>query len=188
MKRAKIFAQEEKKYCPDHNDLYKTVDSTLSKLSRKDDRHDIINSTTGQTVAGGLRITYIRPKIKKGLRFMMLFQDFLESLAKDDSLTITDHKTLLYLLSLMDFENTICVTHQEVADSLNIARQHITKSINKLEKGGYLERVKRGGNNFYKVTEDFVWKGRIENMESDKNLQKPRRKKSVLEQLGFKDK
>ena len=103
-------------------------------------------------------IAPLRRRKKKG-DFFMGHQPIFEILAKDKELTGADHRVLLYMFSICDFENWVRVTLQYIADELDMRRPNVSRSVSKLKKEGYLRSVKMGGSNVYQIHPDVIIKG-----------------------------
>lgn len=99
-------------------------------------------------------------KFKYKEAFIMAFQDNIKFIATDKRLTLRDYKILIYLLSVMDFENWIRLSQETIANNLGMFQQDISKALNRLYKFGYIDKIKDGRNNIYRFNEVFVWKGK----------------------------
>lgn len=67
-------------------------------------------------------------------------QEALELLATDKDLKGEAYKILLLLLSRLDFENWIQISQQEIADTLDMKKQNVSRAISLLESKGILLR------------------------------------------------
>ena len=93
-----------------------------------------------------------------------VFSEGLGRLAVDRELTLTDKNVLLFLISIMEYENLLNVTQRELSEGLGIVREEVTKSIKKLIKGGYLKIVdKNGRQNIYQLNPHLAFKSRAKN-------------------------
>lgn len=95
----------------------------------------------------------------KGRQWMILFQDYLEKLAKDVDLGGVDYRVLMYLIHLMEYENLVNVTQQYVADQLNLTQPQVNLSIRKLTNKNYLKKRIYHGRMILTVNESLVRKG-----------------------------
>jgi hypothetical protein len=95
----------------------------------------------------------------KGRKWMILFQDYLERLAKDVDLGGVDYRVLMYLIHSMEYENLVNVTQQYVADELNLAQPQVNRSIRKLTEKNYLKKHIYHGRMILAVNEGLVRKG-----------------------------
>jgi hypothetical protein len=93
-----------------------------------------------------------------------VFSEGLGRLAVDRELTLTDKNVLLFLISIMEYENLLNVTQRELSEGLGIVQQEVSKSIKKLIKGGYLRIVdKNGRQNVYQLNPHIGFKSRAKN-------------------------
>jgi len=65
-------------------------------------------------------------------RWFVMFQDFLEQLAKDKDFKGQDYRVLNYMLSKLDWENWVQVPQRVIAEDLGIPRPEVAKSLKKL--------------------------------------------------------
>ena len=119
---------------------------------------EVISLNTFQTEALFV-IPYQRRKINHNGWFIM-FQDFLEQLAKDKDLKGQDYRVLNYLLSKLDWENWLQVPQRAIAQEIGIPQPKVAKSIKKLKDKGIIQVVKDGRSNRYRINPNLVWKGR----------------------------
>ena len=92
------------------------------------------------------------------------FSEGLGRLAVDKQLTLTDKNVLLFLISVMEYENLINLTQRELSEGLGIVQQEVSKSIKKLIEGGYLKIVdKNGRQNIYQLNPHLAFKSRAKN-------------------------
>jgi Firmicute plasmid replication protein (RepL) len=81
----------------------------------------------------------------KGTNFAFVFLDLFDNLASDKELNLTDIRVLCGLLGNLDFGNQISISQSKLAKDIGIAQQHISTSINKLIKKGYLTIIAKNG-------------------------------------------
>lgn len=85
-------------------------------------------------------------------------------LATDKELNYTDTRVLLFISSIVDYENVLNVSQSELSEGLGIVRQEVTKSIKKLIKRDYLRIIgKVGRQNVYRLSPYFAFKSRAKN-------------------------
>ena len=93
-----------------------------------------------------------------------IFSEGLGRLAVDRDLNGTDTRVLLFLISIMEYENLLNVTQRELSEGLGIVQQEISKSIKKLIKADYLRIVdKNGRQNIYQLNPHIGFKSRAKN-------------------------
>ena len=93
-----------------------------------------------------------------------VFSEGLGRLAVDRELTLTDKNVLLFLISVMEYENLLNITQKELSEGLSIAQPEVSKSIKKLIEGGYLKIVdKNGRQNIYQLNPHLAFKSRAKN-------------------------
>jgi hypothetical protein len=94
-----------------------------------------------------------------------IFNDGLSRLAMDKELNFTDVRVLLFITSIIDYENFLNVTQRELSEAMGIVQQEISKSIKKLIKGGYLKIIGTvGRQNIYRLDPHFAFKSRAKNL------------------------
>lgn len=93
-----------------------------------------------------------------------IFADGLSRLAVDRDLTLSDYRVLLFLISIMEYENLLNVTQRELSEGLGIEAAGVSRSIKKLIKGDYLRIVdKNGRQNIYQLNPHIGFKSRAKN-------------------------
>ena len=97
-----------------------------------------------------------RPKIKE--KFMLTFQDSLYELAKDKALPRTSYSVLIYLMSLMDYDNTVAVNQRDIALDLETTQPVISRALKVLEKRDYIRIFSCRG----QVNRYLIWPGLCE--------------------------
>ena len=92
------------------------------------------------------------------------FSEGLGRLAVDKQLTLTDKNVLLFLISVMEYENLLNITQKALSEELGIVQPEVSKSIKKLIEGGYLKIVdKNGRQNVYQLNPHLAFKSRAKN-------------------------
>ena len=93
-----------------------------------------------------------------------VFSEELSRLAVDKRLTPTDKNVLLFLISIMEYENLLNVTQKELSEGLGIVQPEISKSIKRLIENDYLRIVdKNGRQNIYQLNPHIGFKSRAKN-------------------------
>jgi len=75
-----------------------------------------------------------------------------------------DLQVLMYMMSILDFENLIQVQQADVASALKMQRPHVNRSVKRLiEVGVLLEGPKIGRVRSYRLNLNYGWKGSAKN-------------------------
>jgi predicted transcriptional regulator len=86
------------------------------------------------------------------------------SLAVDKDFSGNDLRVFLAILANLDYENTLNISQQKLADQLNIDRSAIGKSIKRLISKGYLQVVDTAGRqNIYQFNPHIAFRSRAKN-------------------------
>lgn len=113
----------------------------------------------------------------------MAFQDAFEEIAKDPEMTLEPKNVLLYLFSKLNFENFIQQSQKEVAESLGIHREQVSRSIKLLiRKRIIFEGPKQSRSKCYRLNPDYGWKGKVSHLDEYRSSE--RRKNLELIQGG----
>lgn len=88
---------------------------------------------------------------------VMIFQKILEKAVKE--LNNKELKVFNYMLSIMDFENWINVSQKEIGREIGIHHTDVSKAIKGLKEKGYIEIIKKGRENYYRIRPEVAWKG-----------------------------
>ena len=88
---------------------------------------------------------------------IMIFQKMLDKARKE--LNGTELKVFLYMLSVMEFENYLNIPQKEMAKDVGIHITNLKKAIKGLREKGYIEIVKKGRENYYRINPEVAWKG-----------------------------
>ena len=101
-------------------------------------------------------------RIRKAIRAfygdkIMIFQEMLKKAVKE--LKNDELKVFNYFLSVMDFENWINIPQKEIAKDLGIHRVNVSKAIKGLREKGYIQVIKKSGENYYRINANIAWKG-----------------------------
>lgn len=120
-----------------------------------------VDTSTGEEV--GSFVAVIRPKQKSAFqRHFTMNQDALKILAK--TLTGEQFKVLMILLADLDYENYIQVAQADIADSLDMQKTNVSRSVKVLlDLGVILLGPKVGRSHSYRLNPQFGWKGTVAN-------------------------
>ena len=102
--------------------------------------------------------------------WIMNSQEALKLLATDKDLKGETYRVLLLLLSQLDFENWIQITQKEIAETLEIKKQNVSKAVLLLEGKGIILRGPKIGRTYaFRLNPDFGWKGKVKNLNDYRN-------------------
>lgn len=126
----------------------------------KDQRIININVPKGCTA----RTTVSPIKVFKEMDYVRFFCEGLNQIIQDRELNLTDIRVLLYLYSIMEYENTLFKSQSEIGKGLGIVRQEVSKSMSKLVAKDYLKIVgKVARQNVYSINPKIAFKSRAIN-------------------------
>jgi len=135
------------------------------KYPRKRKKIISVDKETGEKIDGVLVLCGVKINPYAG-GWIVNSQEALKLLARDKELTGETYKVLLYLFSILDFENWIQIPQTEIAKELEIHKQHINRAIKKLEsKEILLKGPKLGRSYSFRLNPYFGWKGKPINLE-----------------------
>ena len=87
-------------------------------------------------------------------------------LAKDKDIKEVTHKVLRYIEGILDFENWIYISINEIAKELEIHRTGVSRSIKLLQEKQIILKGPKVGNSYsYMLNPNFAWKGKVKNLE-----------------------
>lgn len=131
----------------------------MKKSSGYQSRFKTIDRVTGEEVEG--TPVYVAGKVKWNKeRWFVGFQDAFATISEDKEMTLEVTRVWMQLVSKMGFENFVYIPQKEVAESLNIQRSQVSRSIKKLvNKGLLVEGPKINRASSYRLNLDHVWKG-----------------------------
>jgi len=120
-----------------------------------------VDASTGEEV--GSFVAVIRPKQKSAFqRHFTMNQDALKILAK--TLTGEQFKVLMILLADLDYENYIQVAQADIAESIDMQKTNVSRSVKVLlDLGVILLGPKVGRSHSYRLNPEFGWKGTVAN-------------------------
>lgn len=129
------------------------------------------DSKTGKDyiVPEGHKIKLVKTKVDSpyGEEWFQMSQVALVKLATEESLTATDYRILMYLMSQMQWSNVVPVDRLEVAEMLHVHFTNVSKSLTKLTKLKVIELAERGRIKTYKINKEYGWKGKVKNFNAD---------------------
>lgn len=124
-------------------------------------RFGTIDLDTGEILEEGVPV-WVGRKVRVTERWFMMFQDALESLAKDRELTDEPKRVLLFLFSRLDFENYIQLHQSEIATELSMAKSHVSRAIKLLvDKKILFKGPKIGRSSSFRLNPHYGWKGKV---------------------------
>lgn len=130
------------------------------------DDFEIVNKKTGE-IMGDMPFLRRRKANLYG-EYLMARQEGFLRLSREKDLTGDDRRVLDVYFGNLDFENYIQISQQTIADYLEMRKQHVSRSTQKLLKKGILvEGAKVGRHNTYRLNPFYGWKGK-----SDKEFHK----------------
>ena len=88
---------------------------------------------------------------------IMIFQDILKKAIRE--LKNDELKVFNYMLGIMDFENWISISQKEIAKEIGFDERRVRRAIKGLKDKGYIEIIKKGRENYYKINPQIAWKG-----------------------------
>ena len=98
--------------------------------------------------------------------WVMNSQEALKLLATDKELKGETYRVLLLLISQLDFENWIQITQKQIAETLEIKKQNVSKAILLLEKKEIILRGPKLGRAYaFRLNPYFGWKGKVKNLD-----------------------
>jgi predicted transcriptional regulator len=113
--------------------------------------------------------------------WIMNSQEALKLLATDRDLKGETLRVLLLLLSQLDFENWIQITQKEIADTLEIKKQNVSKAVLLLEEKGIILRGPKIGRAYaFRLNPYFGWKGKVKNLNDYRNIEYTQRTKEQI--------
>ena len=119
--------------------------------------------------------------------WIMNSQEALKLLAVDEDLTGESYKVLLYLLSILDFENWIQIPQKIIAEELGMQKQRISRSIKVLEQKEIILRGDKLGRSYaFRLNPYFGWKGKVENLDDYREEKEQKKIKNLKEKTNKK--
>jgi hypothetical protein len=120
-----------------------------------------VDSSTGEAVDGFVAV--IKPKVKSSFeRHFTMNQAALLSIAQ--TLNHDQTRVLLALFAYLDYENFIQVPQIEIAEQLNMHKQHVNRAVKALIANEIiLDGPKIGRSKSYRLNPNYGWKGSVSN-------------------------
>lgn len=122
--------------------------------------------------------------------WVMNNQEALQIIAKDKDIKWETYRVLVYILSILDFENWIQVPLSDMANELEMQRSHVSRAIKVLESKDILLRGHRVGKSYaFRLNPDFGWKGRVTNLDeyrertNDEEIRQMQRQQAQMERI-----
>ena len=127
-----------------------------------------IDADTGERLDFALvSVPRQRARIKEW--WFMVFQDGLQRLAADGSLTARQLRVLIFLMSRLSFENYIHVAQTEIAQATGIGPSHVSEAVRVLvQKGILIVGPKVGRVATLRLSDTFGWKGRVRSLHDER--------------------
>lgn len=120
------------------------------------------DSNTGEEITN---IALVVPRKSKLTNWLRLFHRGTEIMAKDRDITSQTYRVFMYSISYIDYENRITVTQSQVAEALDMKRQHVSTQFRLLVKKGIFEEDKKYGSlKTYRLNTEIGWKGKPKNL------------------------
>jgi len=126
-------------------------------------RYQQLDTETGEIIDGYNAV--IMPKRRNGFgkRWLAVNQDPLKIFATS-GLKGDDFRVLFLMLYELDFENYVVTPQVDIAETLGLRPQHVSRAIKKLkDMNALLEGPKIGHSRSYKLNPEFGWKGSATN-------------------------
>ena len=124
-----------------------------------------VDKKTGKEIDGVIVICNLKRNPYAG-GWVMNSQEALRILATDKDLKGETYRVLLYLLSILDFENWIQIQQKEIANELQMHKQHINRAIKLLENKEIILRGEKSGRSYsFRLNPHFGWKGKVKNLD-----------------------
>ena len=95
----------------------------------------------------------------------MINEDAYEELAADREMTLEAHRVFMYLNGRLDFENFINVPQKQIADTLKMNKQNVSRTVKLLETKGLIIRgPKVVKTSTFRLNPHYGWKGKVRNL------------------------
>ena len=110
-------------------------------------------------------ITIIAQKPRLKEPYIRLFTEELLKVVQDKDIKLDSHRVLGLILAMMEYENLLTLTQDEIAALLGMKRPNVSRAVKQLVEKGYLEiRGKVGRQNAYAVNPYLAFKTRAKNV------------------------
>ena len=95
-----------------------------------------------------------------GWRYCIMAQDAMTMIAADKDLTGETFRVFLHMAGRLDFENYIRITQTEIAEALDMQKQHVSRAIKLLKSKNILLRGPKIGQSYsWRLNPNFGYKG-----------------------------
>lgn len=88
---------------------------------------------------------------------LSMFQYGFKRVAKE--LNPEQMRIFMIMLGICDFENWVKVPQKEIAEELEMEVPHISRGLKGLFEKGFIQKIKHGSSNFYRINPEIAWKG-----------------------------
>ncbi len=135
-----------------------------SKIMKNRKNISQYDNTTGELLDGV--IVYCPSKQNPyGKGWVMNSQNALDIISEDKDLTKDALRVLYKMFAKMDFENWIYITQTEISEQLGIKKSNVSTAIKLLISKQILLKGSKVGRSFgYRLNPDYVWKGKVKNL------------------------
>lgn len=91
---------------------------------------------------------------------LMVFQNILRKASLE--LKSEQLRLFIYMLSVCEFENWIHLSQSDISLAMEIKIPHISRALKALRENSYIEVIKKSNSNYYRISPDVGWKGKME--------------------------
>lgn len=118
----------------------------------------MVDMETGEVLDDGITIHV--PRKQRITGFFMANQNGFEELARK-GLKAEAYRVLMFLMGQMDYENAISVSQKEIAETLNMKKQNVSRALQSLRAAGAFENE---ANHVVYLSTEIGWKGKVQNL------------------------
>ena len=125
----------------------------------------VAEAATGEILEHGF-VAVLMPKRRNGFTdgWVAMAQEATKLLAKQKDLGLDGFRVLMFMISVLDFENLIQVSQAELAGELGMQRSNVARAIKRIIGiGALLEGPRIGVHRSYRLNPRFGWKGSAAN-------------------------
>jgi predicted transcriptional regulator len=109
---------------------------------------------------------YVPRRLKIKDSFIMVFQEKLEELAIDGSMTATEWRVFSYVVAQSAFENFIHINQTKVSEKLGVSKANISRAFKRLIDLKIIEKITHDNISGYRLNYEIGWKGKASNLKS----------------------
>lgn len=91
---------------------------------------------------------------------LMVFQEILKKASVE--LKSEELRVFIYMLGVCEFENWIHLGQADISKAMDIKVPHISRALKGIREKGFIEVIKKSGNNYYRINPEIAWKGSME--------------------------